>query len=346
MKQTINRMFLHAVIALALITATTGTTAQAEESITLRVHHFMTEKAPLHIDMLVPLAKRIEKASNGRLKLALFASMSLGGRPGDLYDQAIDGAVDIALTLPGYTAGRFNRTEVFELPFIMENNIATSKAFWDFVQSDLQASEYEETRILAAWVHGPGVLHSKQPIQKLEDLAGKEMRGPTRVVTDMLGELGAIPLGMPLPKIPSSLSKGVIVGAFLPWSVTPSIRLAELVDYHTEFSGARSPYTATFVLAMNHDSYAALPDDLRALLDAETGKALSASSATAMHNADAFGREKAGTNSIIVLDKTEVTRWEKAAHPVYTRWLEHANEKGFDGKATIAQAKSLIVANQ
>lgn len=329
----------------AAILAATASAAYAQE-VTIRVHHFMSAKAPLHSQFLQPFADRVSEASDGRLKIELYDSMSLGGRPGDLFDQAVDGAVEAVLTLPGYTSGRFNRTEVFELPFIMEDAVATSQAFYDLVDAELQDGEFEEAKILAAWVHGPGVIHSKEPISKLEDLAGKEMRGPTRLVTDMLGEFGATPVGMPLPAIPENLSKGVISGAVVPWEVTPSIKLAELVGHHTEIGGDRALYTATFVLAMNWDVYESMPDDLRAILDEQTGKALSRNASEVMIGADAFGRSVAEKNSIVSLDTDEVSRWIDAAQPVWERWIERASGEGFDGKAAIMQAQDLIAANK
>jgi len=321
------------------------TTAAAAQEVTLRLHHFMGEKAPLHGKMMVPLAAAIEEASEGRMTVEVFSGMSLGGRPGDLYDQAADGAVDIVVTLPGYTAGRFNRSEVFELPFMMKDPVATAEAYYDLITQELQDGEFEETKILTSWVHGPGVLHSKEPISSLEDMVGQEMRGPTRVVTDLLGELGATPVGMPLPLIPENLSKGVISGTVLPWEVTPSIRLAELVSNHTELSGDTSLYTAVFIMAMNWDSYEGLPDDLRQILDDHTGKGLAASTAQVMLDADAGGRNVASGNTFITLDGAEVERWKAAAQPVVDRWVTRAGEMGFDGEAAIAQARALIDAN-
>lgn len=338
-----NRFFKSTLGALMLLGVGAGAHAQ---DVTIRVHHFMSQKATLHAQVLIPFAERVGAASDGRIKIELYDSMSLGGRPGDLYDQAVDGAVEAVLTLPGYTSGRFNRAEVFELPFMMEDSVATSKAFYDLVTSELQDGEFEETKILAAWVHGPGVIHSKEPIATLEDLAGKEMRGPTRLVTDLLGELGATPVGMPLPKIPENISKGVISGAVVPWEVTPSIRLSELVGHHTEIGGARALYTAMFVLAMNWDAYEDMPDDLRAILDAETGKAFSGETARIQAQGDAVGRSLAASNKIITLDQSEVERWVEAAQPVYDRWIARASDEGFDGAAAIAKAKALIDANK
>lgn len=325
--------------------STAAVTAAAQD-VTLRVHHFMAETSGLHADMLVPFKQSIEAASDGRIEIELFASMALGGGPADLYDQAADGAVDIILTLPGYTAGRFNRTEVFELPFLMDDTVAGSKAFYDLVDAELQDGEYDETHILSAWVHSRGHLHSEEPIRTLDDLSGMEMRGPTRVVTDLLGELGAIPVGMPLPLIPENLSKGVISGAALPWEITPSIRLAELVTNHTVIEEGPALYTATFILAMNLDAYEEMPDDLRAILDAETGKAMSEFAGTVMRNRDQVGRDAAAGNTFIELDEAELARWVDAAAPVYDRWVERAAEDGFDGQAAIDQARALIAANK
>ena len=321
------------------------TTVAGAQEVTLRLHHFMGEKAPLHGKMMLPLAAALEEASEGRMKIEVFAGMSLGGRPGDLYDQAADGAVDIIVTLPGYTAGRFNRSEVFELPFMMKDPVATAEAYHDLISEELQDGEFEETKILTSWVHGPGVLHSKEPISRLEDMVGQEVRGPTRVVTDLLGELGATPVGMPLPLIPENLSKGVISGTVLPWEVTPSIRLAELVSNHTELAGDTSLYTAVFIMAMNWDSYEGLPDDLRQILDDHTGKGLAAQTAQVMVDADAGGRNVASANNFITLDEGEVERWKTAAQPVVARWITRAGEMGFDGEAAIAQARALIDAN-
>ena len=337
MKKTATLLFLAAFLLPAQ--------SAAAEAVKLRIHHFMSGKSTLHEHFLVPLSKRLEKASDGKLTAEVFHSMSLGGRPGDLYDQAADGAVDIILTLPGYTAGRFNRTEVFELPFIVKDTVSGSKAFWDLIDSELQQGEYRDVKILSAWVHGPGVLHSKQPVEKLEDIRSLEVRGPTRLITDYLGEIGATPVGMPLPQIPENLSKGVISATLLPWEITPSIRLSELVHNHTEFGGEHTLYTATFILAMNLDAYDSLPAELRAILDAETGKHLSEQVAQLVADADKIGRDQAAGSNIIRLDARESARWQKAAQPVYTRWITRASEKGFDGQAAIEQAEALIDAN-
>ena len=168
-------------ILLAVIAAvTTASTAYAQE-VTLRLHHFMPPPATLSKHFFIPWAEEMTAKTDGRMVVEVYPSMSLGGTPGDLIDQAIDGAVDISLTLTGYTPGRFNKSEVFELPFMMEDAVATSAAYYDMIQADLQDGELADAKILAAWVHGPGVIHTAEPVTKLEDMADKEQIGRAHV---------------------------------------------------------------------------------------------------------------------------------------------------------------------
>ena len=83
--------------------------------------------------------------------------MQLGGTPVQLYDQAKDGVVDVVWTLPGNTAGRFPRIEVFELPFMMNNAEATSKAYWEYFSTVASGQGRR------GWLWSPGV--SLRPVE-------------------------------------------------------------------------------------------------------------------------------------------------------------------------------------
>jgi TRAP-type C4-dicarboxylate transport system substrate-binding protein len=337
------RSFVKSTLLGALAALAVSSAAYAQE-VTLRLHQFLPPPAPVPAQILKPWAAQVEEASGGRIKIEHFDAMSLGGRPPELMDQARDGVVDLSMTVVGYTPGRFPRTEVFELPFMMTNPVATAKAYWEMVETDFQNNEYSDVKVLGAWVHGPGLIHSADGVTSLEDMKGLTLRGPTRIINDLMAELGAEPVGMPLPAIPEALSKGVVKATVIPWEVTTAIRLSELVSNHTEFSGDESLYTAAIVLVMNKAKYEALPDDLRAILDAESGAKLSAFATQVMWDMDAPAREIAANagNTIVQLDEAEVARWKEASQPVIERWIADMDAKGIDGAALIEQAKSLI----
>lgn len=331
-----------AVLALGVVSIS-APMADAQE-VTLRLHQFLPPPATVPKHILKPWAIAVEERAGGKLKIEHYDAMALGGTPPSLIDQAIDGVVDITMTVVGYTPGRFPKTEVFELPFMMTSPVATSKAFQELVETDLQEGEYKDVKVLGAWVHGPGVIHTENGVKTLEDMSGLKMRGPTRVINEMLEELGATPVGMPLPAIPEALSKGVVSGTVIPWEVTPAIKLSELVTNHTEFTGDEALYTATIILVMNKAKYDGLADDIRAAIDAESGQKLSEMAATVMWEKDAPGRaiaEKAG-NNIVQLSAEEVARFKAASQPVIERWVADMGSKGIDGNALIEQAKALI----
>ena len=318
-------------------------TASVAQDVTLRMHQFLPAQANVPKNILIPWLEKIEAESEGRIKIDHFGSMQLGGRPPELIDQAIDGVADIIWTLPGYTPGRFPHTEVFELPFMMTNAEAASAAYWDMAQKYMVDGEFSDFHLLGAWVHGPGIIHSGDPIVEPGDLNGVKLRAPTRVTNMMFSGMGATAIGMPVPAVPEALSKGVIDATVIPWEVTGALKVPELVTNHLEFGDA-SLYTATFIFAMNKAKYEALPDDLKAIIDANSGAAFSAFAGKQMQIDDGPGRASAAEkgNSITTLTPEQVEAWRAASAPTIDKWIAEVGEKGMDGAALIEEAKALI----
>lgn len=336
------RLKLLAAAATALACA--GITPSLAQEVTLRVHHFLPAPAPVPKNFITPWAEKVMADSGGRIKVEVYPAMQLGGTPPSLYDQARDGVVDIVWTLPGYTPGRFPGTEAFELPFMAAKAEPTSQAFWDFYEKYL-TDEFKDIKPIAVHVHGPGLLHVKgEGVGKLEDMNGLKLRGPTRQTNALLGALGATPVGMPVPAMPEALSKGVIDGTVVPWEVTTPLKVAELVGSHTDFEGTRGLYTATFVFAMNKAKYDSLPDDLKKVIDANSGREMSKWVGRVMDEGDLPGIKaaEAAGNTIRKLPEAEVDRWKAAAEPVVAAWVEEVTAKGYDGKAMVEDAKALI----
>jgi TRAP-type C4-dicarboxylate transport system substrate-binding protein len=287
--------------------------------------------------------EKIEAESGGRIKFEHYPAMQLGGKPSELIDQVIDGVADVVWTLPGYTPGRFPRTEVMELPFLIKDAESASRAFWQLGEKHMLDTEFKDVKVLGLWVHGPGLIHSRRPIASPADLAGVKLRAPTRVTNMMVTNLGATAVGMPVPQVAESLSKGVIDATILPWEVTASIKSSELVSYHTEFPGAPL-YTSAFVLAMNKGVYEKLPDDLKAVIDANSGADFSANAGKVSQAADAGARQIAVDrgNTITELSPEQIEAWKAAAAPTVDAWIAEVGAKGIDGQALLDEARALM----
>jgi TRAP-type C4-dicarboxylate transport system substrate-binding protein len=334
----------NAIAALAALGATTlAGSALAQQTVTLRLHQFLPPSATIPARAIAPWAKKIEAESGGRIKVQLFHSMSMGGTPPQLFDQARNGVVDLTWTVLGYTPGRFNKSEVFELPFMSGQAEPASRAFHEYVEK-FAADEFKDVKLLAAHTHGPGLFHTKDPVTGLESLRGMKVRGGSRVISNMLAKLGATPVGMPVPAVTDALTKGTIAGTTIPWEVTPSLKIAELVKNHTTFAGPTGLFTQTFALVMNRASYDKLPPDLKAVIDKNSGVETAAFFGRAMDDGDKAGLEvakKAG-NNIVALDAAETKRWQTAAMAVEADWIKEVQGKNIDGAKLVAEARALI----
>lgn len=331
--------------ALALSAVITAGGAAAQD-VVLKMHQFLPAQAPVPARVLVPWMEKIEKESGGRIKFEHYPAMQLGGKPGELYGQVTDGVADVVWTLPGYTPGRFPQSEVFELPFMIKDAEGASRAYWTLGEKHMFDTDFKDVKVLALWTHGPGLIHSKTPITLPEDLKGVKLRAPTRVTNMMATSLGATAVGMPVPAVPEAMSKGVIDATILPWEVTASIKSSELVKNHTEFPGAPL-YTATFILAMNKDTYEALPDDLKKVIDDNSGLEFSAQAGRISQEADAPARQIAVDlgNNIIELTPEQIAVWKEGAQPTIDTWVKEMSEKGIDGQALLDEARAAIAAN-
>lgn len=317
----------------------------AQQPITLKFHTFMAPTSTVFTRIHKVWMEKVEKDSNGRIKFEAYPAMQLGGTPPSLYDQVRDGVVDVIWTLPGYTAGRFPRTEVFELPFMIYDAETSSRAAWEFFQTHM-ADEFKDTQVIAVHTHGPGALHSKdKPIKSPADLRGLKVRGPTRQATKLLAAAGATPVGMPLPQIPDALFKGVIGACALPWEVIPSVRVPELVKHHSYFGDAAlGLYTSTFVMAMNKAKYESLPPDLKRVIDANSGMEVSAWMGKVQDDLDPVVRKNVleRGNTIHVFSDSERAEFQRLTSRVDDEWVDDVTKRGFDGKKLLESARALI----
>ncbi|MGH1354566.1 MAG: TRAP transporter substrate-binding protein [Thalassovita sp.] len=338
------KLFTKALRTAAVAAILAGSTSAAfAQEVTLKLHQFLPAQANVPRLILDVWADKVEAESEGRIKIERYPSMQLGGKPPHLIGQLEDGIADIIWTVAGYTPGRFPQGEAFELPFMMTDAEASSRAYYEYAEANMMDKEYAPFKVIGLWVHGPGLIHSKKPITAPADLNGVKLRAPTRVTNKFFTEMGATPIGMPVPAVPEALSKGVIDATVIPWEVTGALKVPELVGNHTEFGDA-SLYTTTFIFALNRDKYESMPDDLKAVIDANSGADVSAWAGKLMQESDAPARAKAvaNGNAIHTLTPEQVQVWRDAASSQEADWVAEMDGKGFDGQALLDQAKSLI----
>lgn len=321
-----------------------ASTAVSAQEFTFTIHHFLSPKAPAQTQLIEPWAKSIEEASGGRIAFEIFPSMSLGGKPPELYRQVRDGVADIVWTLPGYTPGTFPRTEVFELPGIhLSDARATNMAIQDLME--ILLPDYIGIHPLLVHVHAGNALHfSNGSVDELSDFAGLKIRSPSRTGAWMLEELGAEPVGMPVPALPQALSKGTVDAGLVPFEVAIPLGLADLTTASVEMAEGARFGTSTFLFAMNLDSYNSLPEDLKKIIDDNSGAAIAAAMGEAWNNIEPIGIKRAvdAGNAVTQMSAEATAAFDAPFDATVQRWVEEAAVVGIDAPALLGSARSII----
>jgi TRAP-type C4-dicarboxylate transport system substrate-binding protein len=167
-----------------------------------------------------------------------------------------------------------------------------------------------------------------------------KIRIPTAVMGSLLETLGATPVGMPANEIYQNMSTKVLDGFSMPFEALPPFRLHEVSKYHTEvwISGS-----AAFAMYMNKAKYAALPADVRQVLDETTSrlsywKQIGASWDKAEVSARQVVAQK---NQIYTLPEEERRRWREVVKGLDDKWAAELEAKGLPGKALVREARAL-----
>ncbi len=322
-----------------------GTALAAPEAVILKIEHFLPTSSNTHKYIILPWCEKIEKESKGQLKCQIYPSMQLGGTPAQLFDQARDGVADIVWSLPTYQAGRFTKSEVFELPFMVRTSEAGSQAMWEYVHKN-SMDEFKGVKLLFTHLHDGNQMHfGKKSVKTLEDLKGLKLRAPSRLGSKTLTALGAVPVQMPAPAVSEAIAKSVVDGASIPWEVTTAFKLQEICKTHTETAPNQAKHAnSIFVFAMNPAKYNSLSPELKKVIDNNSGIETSKwagkqfDSFTAPSHQIAVDRH----NTINVLSDAEYKRWVAATANVDDDWIKEVNAKGGNGKALLNEAKALL----
>ena len=285
-------------------------------------------------------ADSIEKASGGKLKINMDKA-PLAKPPGQ-FDLAKNGVRDMIMHVAAYTPGRFVLYRMAEVPFATPNAETGSEGLhkW-YTGHGFDKQEFKGTKLISAFVHGPGLLHSKKEIKSLEDIKGVKIRvGGGGVL--MAKRLGAVPVAMSATKAHESLQRGTTDAAFFPYESVSGFKLAKLVKFHLEIPGGL--YTTPFMVAMNQKKYDGLPAYAKRALDTAGGAAGAKLIGQGWDQADAVGKKAAiaAGNKIQQISASEKARWGKAIQIITDDWVNKANKKGHDGKALMKELLSMM----
>ncbi|MCS4533254.1 TRAP transporter substrate-binding protein [Neisseria montereyensis] len=319
--------------------------SNSEGVTTLRFSHFMTPNDPINKEVFEPWAKKVEEDSKGRLKVEIYPSATLS-KPDSTYESSVSGIVDIGVQPQGYTSGRFPISLMAELPGISTSGEQLGCVMHKLYDDGVIADEYKDTHVLFMLGSGSHSLHTKdKTIKTPADLQGMRIRRTSSVTADLLDALGAVPVGIPAMDTYTSLQRGVIDGVSLPWQPMAAFRLNELVNTHTVLPY----YNAEFVISMNKDKYNSLPDDLKKVIDDNSGAQMGIKGSKIFDriNEEVMKEAAARGDTIIeIKDPLNDPAWKPALEKGTQKYLDNLKAQGIDADALYEKVKAASVSCQ
>ena len=208
--------------------------------------------------------KWVTQRSGGRITFKPYWSGALLSSDMSM-EEIRHGIADIGLITPIYSRGGAHLLRGQAAFYGGVKDIPDQVTVYDCLAQRFPAfgNELQGLHVLA--VQGgnfPGVLTIDRPIRTLADFRGLRLRAQTDAI-DVLKQLGADPVNMPMGEVYSALAKGVIDGVVAPADTIRSLHFAEVARHFTTIRFSRGAYPAR---AMSDRAWKRLPPDLQQVM--------------------------------------------------------------------------------
>ncbi len=329
---------LFALIACLLLAACAAPPKQAEYVLT-----YASPYPPGHPFSKADIAwmKHVEAESKGRIAFKPFWSGALLSSDMSMAEIR-HGLADIGLITPIYSRGGAHMLRVQSGFYGGVKDIPEQVRVYDCLAGKFPefGAELKGLHVLAAQGGNfPGVLTRTRPVRSLADLKGLRLRAQSDAI-DVLRDLGADPVNMPMGEVYSALAKGVIDGVVAPADTIKSLHFAEVARHFTALRFSRGAYPAR---AMSDRAWQRLPADLQALLlrarplwEAELNAQLVA--------ADQAGLDFAASHNVelLALPAAEQTRFDALYNRFAIVQAKALADVGMAGLPVFTEAQRLI----
>lgn len=299
----------------------------------LRIATWLSPTHTMNQDVFPTWGQWIEDATEGRVKIKLEYDV---GHPKSLVDMVEDGAIDAAWTFHGYLPGRFQLSQMTELPGLDAGAEAVSVAHWRINQQYFQkAGEYDGVEVAGLFVHGPGQIHLRNPIASIRELAGKKIRVGGGVSTEIGKRLGVTGVNAPANKAYEMLSQGVADGIFMQMDMMKVGRFKDVTPYTIKLP--HGLYMGSFGIFLSPDFMAQLSEQDREAIRRVSGERLSALAGRAWAAADDVGEQDiiASGSKIVNASDDDVAFFQQAVKGMDEDWVKAANRRGVDAKTAL-----------
>jgi C4-dicarboxylate-binding protein DctP len=314
--------------AAAVMTGGLATRASAQQPIVIKFSHVVALDTPKGKGA-EQFKKFAEERTKGRVKVEVYPNSTLY-KDGEEMEALQLGSVQmLAPSLAKFGPLGVRDFEVFDLPYMFDD-YAQLDAVTEGPVGKMLFKKLEGKGIIGVgyWHNGFKVMSANKALRMPTDMKGLKMRiQSSKVLTDEMKALGAIPQVMAFSEVYQAMQTGVVDGS----ENTPSNMYTQKHHEVQKFTTVTNHGYIGYAVIVNKKFWDGLPADIRTALDSAMKDATKyANDIAKKENEEALELiRKSGKSEIITLDATQKAAWKKALVPV------HKENEARVGKDTI-----------
>ncbi len=311
-----------------------------EKAMKLRLSTFWPPQHPF-TKLLGEWGKDVEKATSGRITVTVFAASTLSP-PMQVYDNTVKGVVDVGANLLAYSPGRLTLSEVLQQPLGYRNGYQGSKLANAYYKK-FKPKEFDDVQVM--FLHGaaPGFIFTKNPVKSTADVKGLRIKANAENA-DIVRNLGASPVTMPVTETYDALSRGVVDGCLFPLEALQGFKIGEVVKTVIENYGMS--YLTSMYVIMNKAKWNAIsPADQKAIekINDEYNEKFGKKWVELDNSAVAFSKGKGVT--FLQVSKEDVAATAQKMKPILDAYVKMAKAKGLPGDEALKFCQDFLKNN-
>ena len=327
---------------LALSTALAGAfvlgTGQATAATTWKVQS-VWDAGTVGYDLFEEWAKSIEEKSDGELIIKPYPAKSVAADNNGLFEAVRNGVLQGMNPFTLYWSGKIPASVFLSsYPAGPDQPHHWDILFYSMGMLEKTREIYEKYGLfyVGPIQHDANIIHSKKPVNSLDDLKGMKMRVPGGMVAEVFQQFGVSTVSLPGSDIFPALEKGTIDAAdYVGPAVNYELGFSQVTDY-IMFGppGVMSVYQPVDLmdLTVNLRAWKALDPKLQQLVEDEVRNYSQKHYLTIQkRNIEAMKKFVADGDTVTRLGQDDLEKFRKAAIPIWFNWAS----KDDDAKAIL-----------
>jgi TRAP-type C4-dicarboxylate transport system substrate-binding protein len=266
-------------------------------------------------------AKRVSDQSKGALRVEVRDGETLANF-GNVYERVTNDVIQIGWIIHGIVGNKFPLSDVLSLPFIVDDNVACSAAFWRLYKSGLLDAEYRDIQPLWFGCLSTTYLHWAKDPKTTDNLNGLKFRVNNKVAGQVVQLMGGTPISLAGGEMYEALQRGTVDGVTTSWAGFEPYKLIEVTSFHLEVPIGTTP-SMHFMSRKKFDS---LPQAARDVLMANAGEARSREMGTYIEGSAKRARDAViaapDKHKLVKLTPEQLASWKARVASVTENWIK------------------------